>query len=266
MRAICARSLKEHPQLNASWVEETQDARHKTQDASSIQYRSSIIVHKSIHIGFAVDPPRGLVVPVVHNADSKPLAQIHHELTDLVARTLEGKVLAHESDDVRRLSDPRHVLVDDAHSCGGYAVNAASGTDDSPAVALVSSRGSDAARQVVRELDSNAFAHIWKDGIQGSREDQEVVATKRCRLFVALGRLLREKFPTSKANIIKYAHAERLEEHETLRVLEDSCHREILRDSGGEYRFVLPLFADWLSESGFNRIITDSLALAMCCK
>jgi pyruvate dehydrogenase E2 component (dihydrolipoamide acetyltransferase) len=83
--AICARALKEQPALNASWIDETQDARRDTQSAAGVA------LHNHIHIGLAVDTPRGLFVPVLKDAGAKPLAQIHAELTDLVNRTLEGQ-------------------------------------------------------------------------------------------------------------------------------------------------------------------------------
>jgi pyruvate dehydrogenase E2 component (dihydrolipoamide acetyltransferase) len=83
--AICARALKEQPTLNASWIDETQDARRDTQSVAGVA------LHNHIHIGLAVDTTRGLFVPVLKDAGAKPLAQIHAELTDLVNRTLEGK-------------------------------------------------------------------------------------------------------------------------------------------------------------------------------
>jgi pyruvate dehydrogenase E2 component (dihydrolipoamide acetyltransferase) len=79
LAAICARALKEHPALNASWIESATNSQQPT-----------IAHHASIHIGLAVDTPRGLFVPVLKDAGAKPLSQIHAELSDLVNRTLEG--------------------------------------------------------------------------------------------------------------------------------------------------------------------------------
>ena len=73
MLAICARALKEQPALNASW-----------QDAG-------IILHSGINIGLAVDTPRGLLVPVIHDAGSKSITRLHHDVTDVVGRAGEGK-------------------------------------------------------------------------------------------------------------------------------------------------------------------------------
>ena len=57
--AIVAKALREHPSVNASWVE-----------AISNQ-PSAISVHDAIHIGIAVDTPRGLFVPVVKDVGNK---------------------------------------------------------------------------------------------------------------------------------------------------------------------------------------------------
>lgn len=73
--AVCARALKEHPLLNASWVEATEPA---------------IAVHAHIHIGLAVNTPRGLLVPVLKDALHKSVRQIHQELSDLIARAQGG--------------------------------------------------------------------------------------------------------------------------------------------------------------------------------
>jgi pyruvate dehydrogenase E2 component (dihydrolipoamide acetyltransferase) len=74
--AICARALREHPGLNASWI-----------DGQS----GGIVVHDAIHIGLAVDTPRGLFVPVIRECGGKPLKRIHDELTEVMNRALEGR-------------------------------------------------------------------------------------------------------------------------------------------------------------------------------
>jgi len=80
--AICARALREHPYMNASWVSQLPDRPEQP----------GVLQHPFIHIGLAVDTPRGLFVPVVRDAGAKSLAQIHRECADLVARTLEGRI------------------------------------------------------------------------------------------------------------------------------------------------------------------------------
>ena len=67
-------SLKMHPRLNSTWRE------------------NKIILKKRIGIGVAVATPQGLVVPVIHDADSlgiTSLAQVLRELTD---KAREGKL------------------------------------------------------------------------------------------------------------------------------------------------------------------------------
>ncbi len=67
--------LRKMPHFNASYDPE----------------RREIIVKKFYNIGVAVDTPRGLLVPVIKNADQKSLTEIAVELTELSARTREGK-------------------------------------------------------------------------------------------------------------------------------------------------------------------------------
>ncbi|MCS7158783.1 MAG: 2-oxo acid dehydrogenase subunit E2, partial [Blastocatellia bacterium] len=51
---ICARALREHPLLNASWAgDET----------------PGIVMHQQVNVALAVDTPRGLLTPVVRDAD-----------------------------------------------------------------------------------------------------------------------------------------------------------------------------------------------------
>ncbi|MEY3248531.1 MAG: hypothetical protein RL742_574, partial [Bacteroidota bacterium] len=67
--------LRKMPQFNASYDVEKRE----------------IIYKKYYHIGIAVDTPRGLLVPVIRNADQKSLTEISVELSELSKRTREGK-------------------------------------------------------------------------------------------------------------------------------------------------------------------------------
>lgn len=74
LKAVAA-ALRAYPQFNCSY------------DAAAEE-----IIHKDyIHLGVAVDSPRGLVVPVVRDVDRKPLPQVAHELNDLAERVRSGK-------------------------------------------------------------------------------------------------------------------------------------------------------------------------------
>ncbi|MGJ3220820.1 dihydrolipoamide acetyltransferase family protein [Geobacillus thermoleovorans] len=72
--------LKKYPMLNASLDEE----------------REEIVIHEFIHIGFAVDTDRGLLVPVIRDADQKSLFQIAKEIEELTAKARAGTIQAVE--------------------------------------------------------------------------------------------------------------------------------------------------------------------------
>lgn len=74
VKAVAA-VLRKMPQFNASYDPEKRE----------------VIFKKFYNIGVAVDTPRGLLVPVIKNADQKNLTEISVELTELSARTREGK-------------------------------------------------------------------------------------------------------------------------------------------------------------------------------
>lgn len=70
-----ASALRDFPNLNCSF------------DAANNE-----IIHKDyIHLGCAVDTPRGLVVPVVRDVDRKPLPIVAKELNELSERVKSGK-------------------------------------------------------------------------------------------------------------------------------------------------------------------------------
>src|SRR3954470_7449728 len=70
-----ASSLKRHPMLNAS-----------------VDMESNTIIYKEyVNIGIAVDTERGLVVPVLRDADRKSISQIASEIEELAAVVRDGK-------------------------------------------------------------------------------------------------------------------------------------------------------------------------------
>ncbi len=71
---IAAAALREQPQLNA-----------RVEDGG-------IRLFDAIHIGLAVDTERGLVVPVIREADRKGVAQIARERRDLAERARGGRL------------------------------------------------------------------------------------------------------------------------------------------------------------------------------
>ena len=69
-----AESLKENPALNSSW------------DGDAIVYK------RRINIGIAAAAPDGLVVPVVHDADSMSVAGLARRVADLTDRARRGQL------------------------------------------------------------------------------------------------------------------------------------------------------------------------------
>ena len=68
--------LKEMPEFNSSL------------DSSS----TNLVIKKYINIGIAVDTPTGLVVPVISNADKKPISDLSIELVDISNRARNKKL------------------------------------------------------------------------------------------------------------------------------------------------------------------------------
>ncbi|MDB6062906.1 MAG: hypothetical protein JWM78_3009 [Verrucomicrobiaceae bacterium] len=73
VKAITA-ALKEFPQFNASL------------DGSPAAKDAKLILKKYVHIGVAVDTPKGLLVPVIRNCDQKSLSEISHEIAAISAK------------------------------------------------------------------------------------------------------------------------------------------------------------------------------------
>jgi pyruvate dehydrogenase E2 component (dihydrolipoamide acetyltransferase) len=69
-------ALKQYPQINASI----------DQDGKEVTY------HGAVHLAIAVDTPRGLLVPVIPNADELNIAGLAKHIADLAARTRDNKV------------------------------------------------------------------------------------------------------------------------------------------------------------------------------
>lgn len=112
---------------------------------------------------------------------------------------------------------------------------------------------------LVPELDTNAFAHMWKDGINAEREQAEVTELKRLRMLVAIGRTLRNRERSVNA-VIKNIGGVRLQEHEAQPLIDDFMRRDILRERNGEIHFSVFLFEKWLIEVGVTSLIASTLA------
>jgi pyruvate dehydrogenase E2 component (dihydrolipoamide acetyltransferase) len=73
---IAATALRRFPQFNAS----------------ADMARNEIVYRKSVHVGVAVDTPRGLLVPVVRDADQKGIIELAAELAKVSEKARAGKL------------------------------------------------------------------------------------------------------------------------------------------------------------------------------
>ena len=74
----CAMALRDHPECNASWTED------------------EMIQYGAVDISVAVATDRGLITPIVRNADMKGATRISVEMKDLAARAKVGKLKLEE--------------------------------------------------------------------------------------------------------------------------------------------------------------------------
>jgi 2-oxoglutarate dehydrogenase E2 component (dihydrolipoamide succinyltransferase) len=61
-------------------------------NASMDQAAGTVTYHGAIHLGIAVDTPRGLLVPVVRDADNLNIAGLSRKIADVAERTRTNKV------------------------------------------------------------------------------------------------------------------------------------------------------------------------------
>ena len=81
MVKLSADALADHPRINATFL------------------GRSWRPNTAANIAVAVDTPHGMMWPVLHNCQSKPLQQIADELADLANKAREGKHIAHDTAD-----------------------------------------------------------------------------------------------------------------------------------------------------------------------
>lgn len=74
----CAIALAEHPDFNSQWAD------------------GALRRNAEIHIGLAVQTDRGLLAPVLRNADQRPLHELSRQAAELVESALAGKLLPNE--------------------------------------------------------------------------------------------------------------------------------------------------------------------------
>src|SRR5690625_1992874 len=74
----CATTLRAHPEVNRSWVDE------------------KLLQHGRINVGVAVAVEAGLIVPVLHDTDTLALSEIGDRSRELAGRAREGKLKPQE--------------------------------------------------------------------------------------------------------------------------------------------------------------------------
>lgn len=72
----CAAALQRFPDFNASYDDDKQE----------------VVYKKYYHIGIAVDSPAGLLVPVLRNADHRPISELATEIVSLAEAARTGKI------------------------------------------------------------------------------------------------------------------------------------------------------------------------------
>lgn len=113
--------------------------------------------------------------------------------------------------------------------------------------------------QLVSELDTNAFAHFWKDGVSEERKEAEVVELKRLRVLVAFGRaarlgsVTRESLHTALSGVA-------LDASSVTPIVDDFLRRDVLRETSGQLSTSLPLFQRWITDVGVTKLIASTLA------
>lgn len=117
-----------------------------------------------------------------------------------------------------------------------------------------------AAYRLIKDLGSNVFAHIWKDGIQQEGADAEVVEVRRRRVLSAMAQVLRAQKPLTIEHIVKYKSGLKLQDSEVPPLLNDLARRQFIYLERGEYQFSIPLFQLWLIEHGAAQLMSDALA------
>ncbi len=65
---------------------------HSRLNASVDMDREQVVLHDYVHVGVAVDTPRGLLVPVVRDADRKDVRTVHRELAALADKARASKL------------------------------------------------------------------------------------------------------------------------------------------------------------------------------
>ncbi|CAD6559605.1 hypothetical protein LMG28727_06903 [Paraburkholderia kirstenboschensis] len=116
--------------------------------------------------------------------------------------------------------------------------------------------------RVVSEMDSNSFAHLWKDGISDDRERAEIIELNRRRFLSACARSLKSGQLVSVETIAQFRQGLKIAQHEIAPIFNDYIRRGILVETVEHttFQFSIPIFQRWLTEAGAARLMSDALA------
>lgn len=115
-----------------------------------------------------------------------------------------------------------------------------------------------AVSQLAAKLNTNVFAHFWKDGVPGERDHAEVVSLKRCKFLVAAAKILRRGGVLSVDSIASLSAELSLDAVDIAPLMNDFLRRGIIVERSGIRNFAVPLFEEWLKANGI-RLIADTL-------
>jgi len=116
-----------------------------------------------------------------------------------------------------------------------------------------------AVNKLISNLDTNSFAHHWKDGIQKTEGEAETITLNRCRCLVAVGRAVRDGYDFTYDNVCKINSSTHITPSCIKVMLRDFVRREILKEKNGIYEFCVPFFEKWLINKGVGVLIADTM-------
>ncbi len=91
-RRTLSERLGQSPSYDALFIKLFAAALHEYPELNATIESECIIRLKEINVGFAVAVPNGLIVPVIHNADSAPFDEVVGAVKDLTDRALNGRL------------------------------------------------------------------------------------------------------------------------------------------------------------------------------
>jgi 2-oxoglutarate dehydrogenase E2 component (dihydrolipoamide succinyltransferase) len=137
---------------------------------------NNLVVHRAVHLGIAVDINfEGLIVPVIHDADSKRLRSIARETADLANRARTKKLTADEiAGSTFTITNP-----------GGYGTLITAPVINQPQVAIVSTDGVKKRPVVVELPDGSDGIAIHPVGVVAMTFDHRAFDGAYASAFVA---------------------------------------------------------------------------------